>query len=395
MKFCILNVTYLLLILFIMIIMGDALFRIKLYSGKSNKNGHRDHGPKVPRHSKTGHSIGHSYGQPSSHQVGPAKPGHPNRPRLIRQAQVLLTNDFNSDYYGMISLGTPPQTFKIMFDTGLSDLWVPSINCQTGCTNTAEYNSAVSTTYQPNGTPFFIGYGDGSNVTGILDQDVLNFGGVIVQNQIFAEITTLNNPDSIYDGILGMGYPSLAAPDTTPPFNNMINQGLIAPVFSFYLNRDVNGQPGGELLLGGSDPAHYIGALTYVSVSQQGYWQFAMDGGSAFADTGTSLIAGPTPDIQAINNFLNGVENGDGTYNVDCNAFMQGQLPKIEFTIGGTVFPLTPAQYIQSNGDQCLSGFSYNTQQSDDMWTLGDVFIGPYYTEFDFGNNQLGFAQSK
>ena len=41
--------------------------------------------------------------------------------------------------------------------------------------------------------------------------------------------------------------------------------------------RDETGKLGGELLLGGTDPTHYIGDLGYVALSQQTYWQFQMD----------------------------------------------------------------------------------------------------------------------
>ena len=45
------------------------------------------------------------------------------------------------------------------------------------------------------------------------------------------------------------------------------------PVFSFWLNRNVEENEGGELVFGGIDANHFKGDHTYVPVTQKGYWQ--------------------------------------------------------------------------------------------------------------------------
>ena len=81
---------------------------------------------------------------------------------------VPITNFMDAQYYGPVTIGTPGETFKVIFDTGSSNLWIPSHSCWSiACWLHPTYNHAKSSSYKPNGTKFAIQYGSGS-VSGIL-----------------------------------------------------------------------------------------------------------------------------------------------------------------------------------------------------------------------------------
>ncbi|KAH7644301.1 lysosomal aspartic protease-like protein [Dermatophagoides farinae] len=332
-----------------------------------------------------------------------------------------LSNYADAQYYGEISIGTPPQKFKVIFDTGSSNLWIPSKKCSytnIACMLHNKYDSSKSSTYKANGTAFEIRYGTGS-MTGFLSTDTVSISEIAIKDQTFAEAVKEPGVTFIFakfDGILGLGFETISQDQVPTVFGNMVRQGLVKdPVFSFYLNRDENGKVGGEIIFGGSDPNYYDGNFTYVPLSKIGYWQFNMSsvnienkddkivghlceyGCQAIADTGTSLIGGPNEEVDHLNKALGANGPIKGIYTFNCSKI--NDLPNIVFKIGGKNFPLTPQQYVmkmQALGQTaCISSFIGLPPEIGDLWILGDVFIGYYYTEFDYANHRVGFAKTK
>jgi len=323
-----------------------------------------------------------------------------------------LKNYLDAQYYGPITIGTPGQEFTVIFDTGSSNLWVPSVHCgllDIACKTHNQYDGSKSSSYVEDGTKFEIQYGSGA-LSGYDSIDTVTIAGLAIASQTFAEATAEPGVAFVagkFDGILGLGYDTIAVNSITPPFYNMVDQGLVGEsVFSFYLNRDPDAELGGELTFGGTDPDHYTGDFTWVPVSRKGYWQFAMDaaavdgsevvlcdgGCEVIADSGTSLIALPTSEARELNRAI-GAICILGQCTVNCNHI--GTMPDVSFTVAGQAFTLQDSDYVlqvtQDGVTQCLSGFM-GIDIQDGLWILGDVFMGKYYTAFDLGNDQVGFA---
>jgi len=409
---------------------------------------------------------------------------------------VPLTNFEDAQYYGEIGIGTPEQQFTVVFDTGSSNLWVPSSQCSVfdiACYFHHRYDSSESSTYVANGTDFSIEYGTGA-LTGFLSEDTVTIGGLQVTNQTFAEATMQPGITFVvaqFDGILGLAFQSISEDNVVPVWYNILAQNLVSqPVFSFWLDRSTSDSTGGELVLGGVDSSHYTGDFVYVPLANETYWEFEVDdiqlGGQSLgfctngchgvADTGTSLLAGPSDMVQVINTklgaigvlseecqmlvnqyedqIIQGIVDGlnastictnigvcpggaecgvcklvigfvdevlpsnasetlirivldavcdllpspNGESIVDCSTIPT--LPNIQFILNNKPFTLTPQQYILQEGigqeSLCLSGFIGLDLPPNigPIWILGDVFIGAYYTVFDYGNKQVGFANA-
>ncbi|KAL6573831.1 hypothetical protein OROHE_001373 [Orobanche hederae] len=251
---------------------------------------------------------------------------------------VALKNYMDAQYFGEIGIGTPPQKFTVIFDTGSSNLWAPSAKCyfSVPCYFHSKYKSSQSSTYKKNGKSAAIRYGTGA-ISGFFSEDDVIIGDLVVKGQEFIEATREPGITFLvakFDGILGLGFKEISVGNATPVWYNMVKQGLVKdPVFSFWLNRNLQEEEGGEIVFGGVDPNHYKGKHTFVPVTQKGYWQFDMGdvlidgkesgycsgGCSAIADSGTSLLAGPTTVVAMINHAI----GATGVVSQECKAVVE------------------------------------------------------------------------
>lgn len=324
---------------------------------------------------------------------------------------VPLGNYMNVQYFADIGLGTPPQSFKVVLDTGSANLWVPGSECNSiACFLHAKYDSKASSTYKANGTEFEIKYGSGS-VSGHLSQDLLTIGGLEIPKQVFGEAT--NEPGLAFafgkfDGIFGLAYDTISVQNVVPPFYNALHAGLLDdPVFSFKLGDANKAADQGIFTFGGIEKDLYSGKLTYLPVRRKAYWEVQFDAltlgketaefhnTGAVIDTGTSLITLPSGLAEIINAQIGAKKGWNGQYTVDCKK--RNKLPDMTFNFDGYNFTLSPYEYILEASGTCLSSitpFDF-PEPIGPLSIIGDAFLRKYYSVYDFGHNAVGFAEAK
>ncbi|KAI0712467.1 acid protease [Earliella scabrosa] len=305
---------------------------------------------------------------------------------------------------GTVTIGNPPQSFKVDFDTGSSDLWIPSSSCRS-CGQHNKYDPKKSSQSKKQRGTFQISYGDGSTASGSPYTDTVSVGGVTVTRQTFAAVTreSAEFQSQVIDGLMGMGLPALSNLRKDPFFSTAVKQGAVKEgTFAFKLANN-----GSELFLGGTNSDLYTGDVEFHDVvSDVGFWvigdgSITLDGQAAqsdmltIIDSGTTLIVAPPNAADALYQSIEGAQMVEqGFYSFPCDT-----PPQIGFNWGGKAWEVSADNFnlglLEEGSSDCVGsivgqdlGFG-----SDQVWLLGDAFMKNVYTVFSVDNNSVGFAE--
>jgi len=365
--------------------------------------------------------------------------------RMDKTARQPFYDYSDAEYYGNITIGTPAtQEFRVILDTGSSNLWITDKTCQNAqcaayckidgicqllcdsscckssanddgpCDGKSQFDSDKSSTYKKDGRTWSIQYGTGS-ASGILGIDTVSLGDK-GSTQLAIPATTFGQADSLasfftdqpLDGILGLAFRSIAEDDVQPVFQRAVEEGLVdKPIFTVWLKRDggnARGENGGQITYGGLDPDHCSDDVTYVTLSSKSWWEFNIEGTgvnskedkkkqSAISDTGTSLVAGPQGPLDKLVK-ATGAEFDPryGLYGVDCNAKFSWSV-----WVSGKEFKIDASNMLwELEPNSCVLGYDvFDSGFGGPDFILGDPFIRQFCQIYEVQEGKVGFAASK
>jgi len=321
---------------------------------------------------------------------------------LPRDTVGIPLKDVDSEvlWAGNLTVGTPPVSFAIDFDTGSSDLVLPETACGPNDTQSVKYHPDASSSSHDLGKNFTLKYGDNSTTSGEQYTDTVQISGMTATNQTLGAATTCSDGFlEDFDGLAGLGFQKISRYNASSLFQTLVNQGQAdEPVFAFKLAKE-----GSELFLGGTNKKLYKGTPTYVPVTVEGYWQVQMAAISvagkdiltnvtSIIDSGTTVVVGDVQGVSDLYSNITGskpVPENPGYYSFPCN-----DVPQVSLTFGDKQVIISPETFslgtVEDGSSDCVGGVV--GMDNIPGWIIGDVFMRNVYTIFDLGQKRVGFA---
>jgi hypothetical protein len=319
-------------------------------------------------------------------------------------------------YFGRLDIGSPAQSFAVVFDTGSGNLLVPADDCKSEACEVhqrfLQSNSPSAREVSCDGTPpvegqepphdeVTITFGTGE-IWGRCLQDQVCIGNVCDRGSFIAATYESRNPfkSFSFDGVLGLALLSMSQ---GPDFNLMKRLGhansLKQSLFSVFLS-DLDSERS-EITFGEVKHDHLASNLFWVGVARDsGYWEVQIEDITiddkpqdlcpncyVAVDTGTSELAGPSDVVDKLAQLLSVL--------VDCSNY--DSLPKLGFIIGGHILNLEPNDYVDKDGERCdVSLMPLDVPPpKGPLFVFGIPFLQKFYTVYDEVNRQIGFGVAK
>ncbi|KAJ1797168.1 hypothetical protein LPJ59_003304 [Coemansia sp. RSA 2399] len=341
----------------------------------------------------------------------------------VSAASLVNVKDYY--YYGYIGIGSPPQKFSVVFDTGSSNIWVPGEQCRSSaCTEHRRFDQRSSATYRETQQKIQIQYGTGFIAGDIAKETVQVAGSVVLHNQSFAatstEDKTFDLPRSQFDGLFGLGFTGGSEGGVRAPVDTMVQENLLKePLFGVKLFKG-NAQGNGEITFGSYDRS-FGTKLTWIDVYGDFFWATTMEGifygnepinylygadkvnsanasgaltpadaarasRKALLDTGSSLLYGDPFTLAAMSTRI-GANALSGE--IPCSAV--ASLKPFHFILGGKRFTMKPKDYIYHDDASGICEVQW-MPVNEYLWIMGIPFLQSHYTVYNIKDHKVGLA---
>lgn len=356
---------------------------------------------------------------------------------IVPLSRYDLDDGWSQMYMGNISLGTPPQFFTVVFDTGSGNLVIPTDLCRAAACNRHRVLRRGKTT-----TLDSLAYTDGTPLSAMgpdqePDSVSLKYAAGGLTASLFREQVCIGPractrvgflgtkhedllpfADLPADGILGLGLSSLSY---DPKWNVLSAlqsaDGLDSPRFGLFLS-DEQTEELSEFSVGGPNPDHLAGPegppirVTNIGI-QRGYWQIPLRSVSVVlqgSGRGKTLNLCRQKSCEAtIDSGASGIGVSQEVFkeldtalavSSDCNV---DGLPMLVFEVGNAaqILTLSPKEYVRRKEDgTCMAPLQpFESPLGPDapmLVVLGQPVLQKYYSTFMFGGTpSISFTPAK
>ncbi|XP_027192201.1 aspartic proteinase 36-like isoform X2 [Cicer arietinum] len=373
----------------------------------------------------------------STSALDPRRQLHGSESKRHPNARMRLHDDLllNGYYTTRLWIGTPPQMFALIVDTGSTVTYVPCSTCeQCGRHQDPKFQPDLSSTYQPVKCTLDCNcdndrmqcvyerqYAEMSTSSGVLGEDVISFGNqseLAPQRAVFGceNVETGDLYSQHADGIMGLGRGDLSIMD------QLVDKNVVSDSFSLcYGGMDVGG---GAMVLGGisppsdmvfahSDPVrspyynidlkeiHVAGKRLLLNPSVfDGKHGTVLDSGTTYAYLPEeAFLAFKEAIVKELQSF-NQISGPDPNYNDLCFSGagidvsqLSKSFPVVDMVFGnGHKYSLSPENYMfrhsKVRGAYCLGIFQNG---KDPTTLLGGIIVRNTLVMYDREQTKIGF----